>query len=202
MRTGRTGSWRGPHRPLAISTRGRVPVPIHAWWRHRPRDLQRRVPGQIDIRAPAPTSEQWTWRPSKHGNLMTVLARRGTLKSDPGPFKIIFLPVLAETIQARTLAGSRQLQIDITVRNRRSHGNLLEPLYLLLVRAGMTELVANDRASMRYQRTNHILFQPERQIEIRPRLVAVLERGHAEDKVVEILNVAVTFALVAQADDE
>ena len=40
----------------------------------------------------------------------------------------------------------------------------------------------------------------EREIQVRPRLVVVLDGGQPEDKVVHVLEVAVTFPLVAEAE--
>jgi hypothetical protein len=65
----------------------------------------------------------------------------------------------------------------------------------------LVELVANDGPSMRDESSDKVLLESESQIQIGPGLVPVLKHRHAKDKVVEVFQVAIPFALVAQTDD-
>ena len=98
--------------------------------------------------------------------LMMSIRPRRALKADARRFDIIVLAILAETIQTGRLARARQLQVDITVRNRAGVRNLFEAFNLLLTWTVMRELVPDDRASVRNQCSYHVFLQSEREIQV------------------------------------
>lgn len=80
--------------------------------------------------------------------------------------------------------------------------HLLESLCLLLARSMVREFVADYGSCMGYESSDDVFLEFQCEIEIRPRLVPVLKRRHAEDKIMQVFEVAITLALVTQTDDE
>ena len=70
----------------------------------------------------------------------------------------------------------------------------------MLARSFVGQFITDDSASMGYERSNHILFEAKSEIKVRPRFVAILKHRHAEDKVVDIFDIAFAFSLVAKAE--
>jgi len=64
------------------------------------------------------------------------------------------------------------------------------------------QLVAHDSPGVRYERSDDVSLELQGEVEVRPRLVTVLEGRHAEDEVVDVFDVAVAFAFVAEAEDD
>lgn len=104
----------------------------------------------------------------------------------------------------RAVAPAREIGAQIRARSqqRRAIRNLPEPALLLLLRAVVGQLVAHDSPGVRYERSDDISLELQGEVEVRPRLVAVLEGRHAEDEVVDVFDVAVAFAFVAEAEDD
>lgn len=69
---------------------------------------------------------------------------------------------------------------------------------LLSSRLVVAELVAHDGACVGDQGLDHVFLELQRKVQVGPRLVAVLQRRHPEHKIVHILDVAMSFALVAE----
>ena len=63
------------------------------------------------------------------------------------------------------------------------------------------ELVSDNSAGMGNEGFDDIFLQGEGEIQVRPCLVAVFNHGKAEDKVVDIFDVAFSLAFVAEAQD-
>jgi hypothetical protein len=64
------------------------------------------------------------------------------------------------------------------------------------------EFVADDCACVADEGFDDTAFEGESEVEVRPGLVAVLDGGKAEDKVVHVLKIAVAFAFVAEAEHD
>lgn len=77
-----------------------------------------------------------------------------------------------------------------------------EAFLLLLARAVVGELVAEDGRGVGDEGLDGVLFEAESEIEVGPDFVAVFENGQAEDEVVQVFEVVVAFALVAEAEDD
>ena len=65
----------------------------------------------------------------------------------------------------------------------------------------MRDLVTNDCTGMRQKRPQDIFLELCDEIQIGPRLVAVLYRRHPEDQIVDIFKVTCALALVGETQD-
>jgi hypothetical protein len=63
------------------------------------------------------------------------------------------------------------------------------------------EFIADDRAGVGDKGFDDIFLEGECEVEVRPGLVAVFEHGEAEDEVVQVFEVALAAAFVAEAED-
>ena len=72
---------------------------------------------------------------------------------------------------------------------------------LLSGRLVVAELVAYDGTCVGDQGFDHVFLELQRKVQVGPCLVAVLQRRHPEHEIVHILDVAVSFALVAETQD-
>jgi hypothetical protein len=61
----------------------------------------------------------------------------------------------------------------------------------------LAKFITNDCPSVRDESLDNVLLKSKCKVEVRPSLVAVLEHWHAEDKVMDIFKVSLTFTLVA-----
>ena len=69
-------------------------------------------------------------------------------------------------------------------------------------RSGMSEFIADDGAGVGYKGTDDVFLETQGEIEVRPGFVAVFEDGHAEYEIMHILDVALAFAFVGEAEDD
>lgn len=74
-----------------------------------------------------------------------------------------------------------------------------EPADLLPAGLVVAEFVADDGTRMGDQGFDHVFLELQGEVKVRPGLVAVFQRWHAEDEIVDVFDVAMAFAFVAEA---